>query len=69
MNRNPNGNPDHRGEFPRIPPREGLEGVPEEHEPIGITGRTVDALIVLAAAAASIALLLFLVWWSGGRTW
>ncbi len=64
MNRDPNGPPNQRGEYPKIPAREGLEGVPEESEPAQIKIRIADAFLVLAAAAASISLLLFLVWWS-----
>lgn len=65
MKRDPNGSPNLKGDYPIIPPREGLEGIPEEREP-WTNQRWADVLIVLAAIAGIVALVGFLMWWAGG---
>ena len=64
MNRN---DPRKAGEWPKVPPREGPEGVPEGYEPI----RWRDRLLAAAVTAAAVAILLFVLWamqrWAGGR--
>jgi len=64
MNRDPNGNPDRRGEYPVLPPREGLEGLPGDREPIEWS-RLGTAAIALLLAGALVLLGWVLITWAG----
>ncbi len=66
MNRNPNGDPRLRGEFKAIPAGAGLEGVPEEREPLHLWSRLGVAAISLLLAGAILLLIWVLGKWAGG---
>jgi len=62
---NNHNHPDRRGEFRRIPPREGLEGVPEEYERVEWRTRLAAISLTLIAAGLMLLALWVLEWWVG----